>query len=45
MVYNDYYKPIKLSSGDSIYFDSSMGHALISTSDNDALVIWISTPN
>jgi len=45
MVYNEYYKPIKLLVGDSMYFDSSMGHALISTSDNDALVIWISTPN
>lgn len=39
----DFYKPIYLEEGDSIYFDSSMPHAFVSPSDEDAeiCVIWL----
>lgn len=40
-VHTEYYAPVLLSEGDSIYFDSRMGHAAISASDEDAVVIWV----
>lgn len=32
-VYTEFYEPTRLKAGQSMYFDSSMGHAYISTSD------------
>jgi len=32
-----------LAEGDSIYFDSDMGHALVSTSPDDAVVLSVCT--
>ena len=39
----DFYQPIHLEEGDSIYFDSSMPHAFVSASDEDAEIcaIWL----
>ena len=39
----DIYQPIYLDEGDSIYFDSSMPHAFVSASDEDAEIcaIWL----
>ncbi|MDX1467096.1 MAG: cupin domain-containing protein, partial [Halomonas sp.] len=42
-LYTEYYEPLSLSDGDSIYFDSAMGHALVSTSDTDAVVLSVCT--
>lgn len=41
MLYTEFYEPITLSVGDSVYYDASMGHALISVSDDDALILWV----
>lgn len=41
MVYTDLYEPLKLTAGDSMYFDTSMGHATVSTGDKDATVLWV----
>ncbi|WP_020593004.1 helix-turn-helix domain-containing protein [Kiloniella laminariae] len=43
--YSEFYEPVSLSAGDSLYYDSGMGHACVSTSPEDAVIIWISTPN
>lgn len=40
-LYSELYAPTHLEAGDSIYFDSRMGHAAVSTSDEDAEVLWI----
>lgn len=40
-VHTEYYTPVVLSAGDSIYFDSRMGHAVISVSVKDAEVLWV----
>jgi transcriptional regulator with XRE-family HTH domain len=40
-VHTEYYAPVVLSEGDSIYFDSRMGHAVISVGDENAVVIWV----
>jgi|TARA_B110000211_G_scaffold216460_1_gene259495 transcriptional regulator with XRE-family HTH domain len=41
LVYTEEYEPLALSEGDSTYFDSTMGHAVVSTSSDDALVLWV----
>ena len=41
----EHYASVKLEQGDCAYFDSSMGHACISTGEQDALIFWVSTPS
>lgn len=43
LLYTEFYEPLALESGDSIYFDSDMGHALVSVSDDDAVVLSVCT--
>lgn len=40
-LYTEHYSPLRLSVGDSCYFDSTMGHACVSTGDGDASVLWV----
>ncbi|GAB1264539.1 XRE family transcriptional regulator [Aurantivibrio infirmus] len=40
-VYTEYYEPVRLSEGDSMYYDAAMGHCLVSVSRKDALVLWV----
>lgn len=42
--YSEYYEPLILQTGDSIYYDCGMGHALISKSEQDAQVLWVCAP-
>ncbi|MCV6591256.1 MAG: XRE family transcriptional regulator [Marinobacterium sp.] len=41
LFYTEFYQPIELHTGDSAYYDCEMGHALVSTSEEDATVIWV----
>ena len=41
MFYSEFYEPIPMSEGDSMYYDANMGHMLISTSSEDALILWV----
>ncbi|MEL7292118.1 MAG: XRE family transcriptional regulator [Pseudomonadota bacterium] len=41
MFYSEFYEPVELSEGDSVYYDANMGHMLVSTSDNDAHILWV----
>lgn len=41
--YTEFYEPTELEAGDSSYYDGSMGHALISISEEDAVVLWVTT--
>ncbi len=41
--YTEFYEPVVLSAGDSVYYDSEMGHACVSVSADDALILWVST--
>lgn len=40
-VYTEFYEPVRLSEGDSMYYDAAMGHCLVSVSKRDALVLWV----
>jgi transcriptional regulator with XRE-family HTH domain len=42
-VLTEFYAPARLTAGESIYFDSRMGHALISVSHEEAEVLWVCT--
>ncbi|MDQ7977018.1 XRE family transcriptional regulator [Paraburkholderia sp. SARCC-3016] len=42
-LYSELYAPTHLNAGDSIYFDSRTGHAAVSTSEEDADVLWMAT--
>ena len=39
--YTEFYEPIQLNEGDSAYYDCEMGHAVISTSEQDAEILWV----
>lgn len=43
-IYTEFYEPIELAVGDSIYLDCRMGHACVTSSPNDAVMLWISAP-
>ncbi|WP_255553576.1 helix-turn-helix domain-containing protein [Maritimibacter sp. DP1N21-5] len=39
----EFYEPIDMRRGDSAYYDASMGHNVISTSEEDALILWVTS--
>ena len=39
--FSEFYEPVKLNEGDSVYYDANMGHMLTSVSEEDALILWI----
>jgi len=41
--FSEFYEPVRLSAGDSAYYDATMGHNMISTSAEDALVLWVTS--
>lgn len=41
VVYSEYYEPLTLEAGDSVYYDAKMGHKWISGGEADAEVLWI----
>ncbi|SHO57960.1 helix-turn-helix domain-containing protein [Vibrio quintilis] len=41
MLYTEFYEPILLQAGDSVYYDANMGHMLVSVSEEDALILWV----
>lgn len=42
-LFTEYYEPADLRRGDSVYYDASMGHNLISLSEEDATVLWVTS--
>ena len=41
VLFSEFYEPIELHKGDSIYYDCSMGQNLLSSGDEDAEVLWV----
>jgi transcriptional regulator with XRE-family HTH domain len=41
MVHTDHYEPTRIKAGEGVYIDSTMGHAFLSVSKKDALVLGI----
>jgi len=43
MFYSEWYEPLELAPGDSVYIDSRMGHAFLSKGTEDATILWINS--
>lgn len=41
--FTEFYEPVDLRRGDSAYYDASMGHNVISVSDDDATILWVTS--
>lgn len=39
----EFYEPADLGRGDSAYYDASMGHNVVSISDDDATILWVTS--
>lgn len=42
-LFTEFYEPLEMRRGDSAYYDASMGHNVISTSEEDATILWITS--
>jgi len=42
-LYTEFYEPVDLKRGDSAYYDAAMGHNLVSVSEDDASVLWVTS--
>lgn len=42
-IYTEFYEPVELRRGDSAYYDASMGHNVVSTSQDDATILWVTS--
>jgi transcriptional regulator with XRE-family HTH domain len=39
----EFYAPVELKRGDSAYYDAAMGHNVISVSEDDATILWVTS--
>ncbi|MCT4556113.1 MAG: XRE family transcriptional regulator [Pelagimonas sp.] len=42
-LYTEFYEPVEMRRGDSAYYDSTMGHNVISLSEEDATILWVTS--
>jgi len=42
-LYTEFYEPVDMRRGDSAYYDASMGHNVVSASDDDAMILWVTS--
>ncbi|ETX28345.1 helix-turn-helix domain-containing protein [Roseivivax isoporae] len=42
-LYTEFYEPIEMRRGDSAYYDATMGHNVVSVSDDDATILWVTS--
>ncbi|MCX7565400.1 XRE family transcriptional regulator [Sulfitobacter sp. F26169L] len=42
-LFTEFYEPIEMRRGDSAYYDAAMGHNVISISDEDATILWVTS--
>ena len=42
-LFTEFYEPIELRRGDSAYYDATMGHNVISVSEDDATILWVTS--
>ena len=43
MIFTEFYEPVELRRGDSAYYDATMGHNVISVSQDDATILWVTS--
>ncbi|MCP4206620.1 MAG: helix-turn-helix domain-containing protein [Shimia sp.] len=42
-LYTEFYEPVEMRRGDSAYYDGSMGHNVVSVSQDDATILWVTS--
>src|SRR6056297_92160 len=42
-LFTEFYEPIEMRRGDSAYYDATMGHNVISVSEDDATILWVTS--
>ncbi|MGC1503667.1 MAG: XRE family transcriptional regulator [Sulfitobacter sp.] len=42
-LFTEFYEPVELRRGDSAYYDATMGHNVVSTSAEDAMILWVTS--
>jgi len=42
-LFTEFYEPLEMRRGDSAYYDATMGHNVISLSDDDATILWVTS--
>jgi transcriptional regulator with XRE-family HTH domain len=42
-LFTEFYEPVEMRRGDSAYYDATMGHNVISTSAEDATILWVTS--
>ena len=42
-LYTEFYEPVEMRRGDSAYYDATMGHNVVSTSAEDATLLWVTS--
>lgn len=42
-LYTEFYEPVEMRRGDSVYYDAAMGHNVISVSQEDAMILWVTS--
>ncbi|MBY4892126.1 XRE family transcriptional regulator [Rhodobacteraceae bacterium N5(2021)] len=42
-LFTEFYQPVDMLRGDSAYYDAAMGHNVVSTSDDDATILWVTS--
>jgi len=42
-LYTEFYEPVDMRRGDNAYYDATMGHNVISLSDEDATILWVTS--
>lgn len=42
-LFTEFYEPLLLKRGDSAYYDASMGHNVVSSSADDATLLWVTS--
>lgn len=41
--FTEFYEPVEMRRGDSAYYDAAMGHNVVSISDEDATILWVTS--
>jgi transcriptional regulator with XRE-family HTH domain len=42
-LYTEFYEPVEMRRGDSAYYDAAMGHNVVSISEEDATILWVTS--
>jgi len=42
-LHTEFYEPVEMKRGDSAYYDAAMGHNVVSTSQDDATILWVTS--